>query len=406
MKICVGISGSIAAYRSVDFVKKLVEAGHEIRCVLTRGGKEFVSSRALETISGSPVLAEDAFDTTHFSTDHISTARWAEAFIVYGASANFIGRLESGMGDDFLTLQLLAFSGTVLIVPAMNPTMWKNPMVARNVAELLSHGYSFCGPVSGRVACGETGIGHIAPDEEILQQFNAKIGAKNFLPGLSGKKVLISAGPMRTQLDPVRFIQNRSSGKMGLSLAKGCKLLGAASVTVLLGPVSGDIANLYASSFKVTRYEGPEDYQNSLETLFPECDIFFSAAAVLDFESLPPERKIERSALQEMKELSIRIRSVPDVVARFGAKKSATQKVIAFAAESGTESEIVARAHGKMIKKSADAMIANPVWPGLGPDSDQNQVWILKPDKTTEKLGPADKTELSLPILRSLFEES
>jgi phosphopantothenoylcysteine decarboxylase/phosphopantothenate--cysteine ligase len=155
----------------------------------------------------------------------------------------------------------------------------------------------------------------------------------------------------------------------------------------------------------VTRYEGPADYQASLEQLFSDCDIFFSAAAVLDFEGLPPERKIERSKLQEMNELTIRIKQVRDIVAHFGSRKKAEQKVIAFAAESGSEQEIIERASKKMHKKSADAIIANPLWAGLGPDSDQNLVWILKPNQSVEKIGPANKTELSMSILRSLFGE-
>jgi phosphopantothenoylcysteine decarboxylase/phosphopantothenate--cysteine ligase len=221
--------------------------------------------------------------------------------------------------------------------------------------------------------------------------------------GIKGKKILISVGPMRTALDPVRFIQNRSSGKMGLAIAQACLQAGAKKVSVLLGPVGADVVKAFMEC-EITRYEGPHDYEQGLEKLFPECDVFFSAAAVLDFEGIPPEHKIERAVLEKSPILELKIKPVPDFIARFGARKTSEQKVIAFAAESGTEAEILARAEKKMLKKSADAMIANPIWPGLGPDSDENLVWVLKPGHSTKKIGPDKKAALALPILRAIFE--
>ncbi len=404
MRICVGISGSIAAYRSVDFVKKLIQANHEVRCVLTQGGKEFVSTRALETISGFQVLDPDLFDRSHFGTDHISTARWSEIFVIFGGSANFIGRLAAGLGDDFLSLQLLAFEGPVIIAPAMNPVMWKNPMVVQNVKSLLNCGYQFVGPVFGQVSCGETGVGHIASDDEIIEKIRKSICTKEALRGLYQKRVLISAGPMRTHLDPVRFIQNRSSGKMGFALADACRKAGALSVTVLLGPVVTEMAEQYLKFFKVFRYEGFRDYSEALELLFPDCDVFFSAAAVLDFEAMAPEKKMDRSHFQDQTELSIRIKAVPDIVAYLSSRKKSNQQVIAFAAESGTEVEIIERANKKMNKKQVDAVIANPLWKGFGPESDQNQVWVIRQNQPMLKFGPANKTELCDTIISSLFK--
>lgn len=411
MKICLGISGSIAAYRSADVVKRLVTEGHEVRCVLTEGGRQFVTEKVLETFSGNRVLSANVFDASHFATDHISVARWADLFLVYGATANFLGRMAAGLGDDFLTLQLLAFRGPVVIAPAMNPEMWTNPLVSANCTRLKDVGIHFVGPVAGRVACGEEGVGHVATDNEILQKISSLAAAAALpaafpalLPGIHGKKILISAGPMRTALDPVRFVQNRSSGKMGLALARACRQAGASEVTVLLGPVANDIRQEF-SSFVVKSYDGPKDYEASLDALFPKCDVFFSAAAVLDFESIPSEKKIERAELERMGKLEMEIRAVPDIVAKFGARKTGSQKVIAFAAESGSESEILVRANAKMLKKCADALVANPVWPGLGPDSDQNQVWILTPSTDAVKLGPGAKADLGLPILQALFGE-
>jgi phosphopantothenoylcysteine decarboxylase/phosphopantothenate--cysteine ligase len=222
------------------------------------------------------------------------------------------------------------------------------------------------------------------------------------LPGLRGRHVLISMGPMRTPLDPVRYIQNRSSGKMGSALARACAAAGASGVSVLLGPVSSDIRRELAG-FEIVDYEGPQEYLASLERMFPQCGVFFSAAAVLDFETIPSEKKIERAALAAMKTLDVAIRPVPDFVAQFGARKTAGQSVVAFAAETGTEAEILERAERKRVKKFADVMIANPVWPGLGPESDRNQVWILRPEKGVVALGPAPKEELAPRILGVLF---
>jgi phosphopantothenoylcysteine decarboxylase/phosphopantothenate--cysteine ligase len=221
--------------------------------------------------------------------------------------------------------------------------------------------------------------------------------------GIQGKKILISAGPMRTVLDPVRFIQNRSSGKMGLAIAQACLQAGAKKVSVLLGPVGSDIVKAFMDC-EIVRYEGPADYEQGLEKLFPECDVFFSAAAVLDFEGIPPTHKIERATLEKSSTLEVKIKPVPDFIARYGRRKRANQKVIAFAAESGEENEILARAEKKMMKKSADAMIANPVWPGLGPDSEENLVWVLRSGQPTKKIGPDKKAALALPILRAIFE--
>ncbi len=224
----------------------------------------------------------------------------------------------------------------------------------------------------------------------------------NAVAGLAGKRILLCVGPMRTPLDPVRYIQNRSSGRMGSALARACRAAGAAEVRVLLGPVT-DAVRRELADFETAPYEGPGDYLAGLERWFPACDVFFSAAAVLDFEVLPPEKKIERAALNAMTKLEVSIRPVPDIVAMFGARKRPGQLVVAFAAETGTQAEIQERARRKMEKKRADAMIANPVWPGLGPESERNQVWIIRPDRATVALGPAPKEELAPVIVKELF---
>jgi phosphopantothenoylcysteine decarboxylase/phosphopantothenate--cysteine ligase len=399
MKVALGVTGSIAAYRSPDFVKELLALGHECQVILSRSGAELVSARVLETVSGHPVVGNDPFGPGHNGTDHIEMARWADVFIIYAATADFLARYAHGQAGESLTLQLLATRAPVVIAPAMNPAMWEHPATQANVALLKSRGVRFVGPVSGKVACGETGLGHIAEHSAILSalaELSAPHGAT-----LAGKRLLISAGPMRTAIDPVRYVQNRSSGRMGLEVARAAKASGAA-VTVLLGPVDAAIAAEYAD-FDLARYQGPDDYERELERLFPACDAFLSLAAVLDFELTSRESKIEREALSTQTELRAPLSPVPDLVARMAARRKPGQLVFAFAAESGTNAEIVDRATSKMNKKGVNALAANPVRPGLGPEAESNEFWVLRPGHEPLHLGPARKTELARPLLQALF---
>jgi phosphopantothenoylcysteine decarboxylase/phosphopantothenate--cysteine ligase len=396
-RFCVGVAGSIAAYRSVDFVKELVAEGADVRVVLTRSAREFVTPKPLETFTGHAVLSPDPFEPGHEGTDHIATARWADAFLVFGATADLLARLAQGRGDDFLLLQLLAFQGPVVIAPAMNPAMWENAAVQANVKRLGDRGFVFAGPVPGRVACGEEGVGHLAAHAEIRDVL-AKASVRR--GPLAGRRLLISAGPMRTQLDPVRFVQNESSGLMGLELARAARRLGA-DVRVLLGPVEAERAREF-ESFPLTRYVTGEDYGRELDRLFPDCDVFLSAAAVLDFQALTAGKKWEREKLAAGK-LEVEIRTVPDFVARAAAAKRADQRVIAFALETGTDAEILARADGKRQKKKVDALVANPMREGLGANAPRNEVWILREGREPERLGPAPKAALAEPLLLSLL---
>jgi phosphopantothenoylcysteine decarboxylase/phosphopantothenate--cysteine ligase len=401
-KILVGICGSIAAYRSPDFIKEMIGRGHDVRAVLTRGGKEFVSERALETFSGSPVLSSDPFHPSHVGTDHIAAARWADLFVIYGATADFMAKYTAGLADDFLLLQLVATRSPVLLAPAMNPAMWEHPSVQDNAQRLLKRGVKFAGPTRGIVACGEAGVGHVADIREIADHSDTLLKSEIQQGALSGQSILISAGPMRSALDAVRFIQNRSSGKMGLELARAAQKMGA-RVQVLLGPVDPAMREAF-SRFECVHYEDPLSYATGLAKLLPQVDAFFSAAAVLDFDAVPVKGKIDRGQLPGGS-LTVEYRSVPDFVAKAAKERtSKNQKIIAFAAEAGTDSEIVSRARGKLIKKSVDAMIANPVRPGLGPEAEMNELWILHANPVEPiHLGPALKSELAEPLLKAIF---
>lgn len=219
------------------------------------------------------------------------------------------------------------------------------------------------------------------------------------MPDLEGKNWLFSIGPMRTALDPVRYIQNRSSGRMGFALAQAAAERGAIP-TILLGPVDTHFAARF-DHWDVVRYESPAEYGTALQRLFPQCEVFFSLAAVLDFEVIALPQKIPRESLGES--LTLPLRKVPDFAAWAGAHKKAGQTVIAFAAESGNASQIQARAESKRLKKNADAIVANPVSEGLGPDSDKNEIWLLRPGQQTVHWGPEEKSTLAPLLLETLF---
>lgn len=383
MRICLGVCGSIAAYRSPDLVKELKKQGHEVQVILTRAATAFVTTKTLESFSGKPVLSHDSFDETHFATDHIASARWADAFVVYGATANSLARMSVGLGDDFLSLQLLAFTGPVWVAPAMNPQMWQHPSVQENVTKLKKNGVGFIGPIEGVVACGESGMGHVAEISAIVQALSKEPHKTEAL--LKGKKILFSAGPMRSSIDDVRYIQNRSSGKMALALIEEAYELGA-QITVLLGPVSDDLKKRF-QKFHCENYFTVSDYDKLLSKHFPDCDMFLSLAAVLDFDVQTLEGKLSRESLAHHNQWTLPIRAVPDFSAQVARLRQPHQSIVAFALESGTESQVIERATEKMKRKGAQWLIANSSSPDSGPETNTNRMWILHPERAAIPLG-------------------
>lgn len=218
---------------------------------------------------------------------------------------------------------------------------------------------------------------------------------------LEGKRVLLTCGPMRTEMDPVRFLQNRSSGKMGLELAKAVARFGGHPV-VLLGPVETAMAQQFAE-FETQRYVSAAEYLVRLEQIFPSCDFFFSLAAVLDFEIVPMRHKLEREKITSDPKLELALQPVPDIVAKMAAMKQPHQRVIAFAAESGSDEQIVDRAERKRQKKQVESIVANPVRPGLGPEADDNELWVLRDGKPAIHIGPLPKAQLVEPMLAALL---
>lgn len=393
--VLVGICGSIAAYRSPDFIRELKAQGHELRVVLTDSASQFVTSKTLETFLGSKVLSNDLWSTDHLGTDHIEGARWADAIIVYGATANFIAKLRQGFCDDFLTLQISATKAPVVLCPAMNVVMWESPANQENCDVLKKRYFEFVGPREGILACGEKGLGHIAEHAEILKKVES-LTSKEESSCFLNKKVLLSMGSMRTPVDEVRFLQNSSSGRMGLELAK-VFLQSGAYVHLLAGfcetAVESDLLRLekkYSARFGLSRFEGVTDYQMALEQSFFKCDYFVSAAAILDFEVQPFKGKLER---QNLCALSLNIKATQDFVAWTVQNKKPSQKVVAFALESGSWREAIERAQKKLLRKGADAIVLNRSGVGgEGPFSNTNQVCVLSPKEKTQENFSLDQS--------------
>lgn len=399
MRIALGIAGSIAAYRSPDLLRKLESLGHQVQAIPTQAALEFTTLKTLESFSRIPPAHPNPFHETHRGTDHIATARRADLFFIYGATANLISRIAQGSGDDFLTLQLLAFRGRKLIAPAMNPDMWSHPATQANVKTLEQMGYEFVGPISGIVACGEEGIGHVADFDQIISAL------KNSNEIWLGKRVLLTAGPMRTHIDSVRYIQNRSSGKMGLEIIRQAKQLGA-TVSVVLGPVENEMKKEFENcADEVFPYEGFQVYQSLCEREFPKCDLFISAAAVLDFEIMETIGKLSRTEISKEPKLTLDKKNTHDVFAKLSKNKKPHQTTVAFALESSESfADAQLRAQEKLKNKNADFLCLNQTSPQTGFESNTNEMWIYQVNDLSNPvhLKFSEKPEIARELLKIL----
>ncbi len=392
-KVLVGICGSIAAYRSPDFIRDLKRQGHELRVVLTSSASQFVTTKTLETFLGSKVLSNDLWNAEHLGTDHIEGARWADVIVVYGATVNFMAKLRQGFCDDFLTLQISATQAPVVLCPAMNVVMWESPANQENLEILKNRKFVFAGPKEGLLACGEKGLGHIAENLEILKKIEGVLFSDENSCFLN-KKVLLSFGAMKSQIDDVRFLQNSSSGRMGFELARSLLKKGA-YLHLLAGICDVGVENeLLAlaknnpSRIQLMRFEGVSSYEENLKNSFLSCDLFVSAAAVLDFEVESIQGKLERTKRES---LSLNVKATRDYVVWAAQNKKSSQKIVAFALESGTWQEAIDRARKKLLLKGADAIVVNRSGvEGEGPFASTNQVLVMN----REGLGLGDSQHL------------
>jgi phosphopantothenoylcysteine decarboxylase/phosphopantothenate--cysteine ligase len=383
MRVVVGVCGGIAAYKTADLVRRFRERGDEVSVILTAAGRQFVTPLTLSVLTGGPVhesLFDPPFDGR---VVHVELAHRTDLFVVAPATADMLSRLASGSADDFLTTFALSYPGRILIAPAMETQMWEHPAVAENVRLLQSRGARFVGPASGFLASGRTGIGRMAEPDEILEAAVVWVDGKN---DLAGRRVLVTAGPTREAIDPIRFISNRSSGKMGIAMAKTARERGA-EVTLLAGP--GDFP--LPAGVRVVRFESASELAALLAAEFSTHDVLAMAAAVADFIPEKFDRRIHRSEGPR----SLSLRPGEDLLATVAAGKG-KRVIVAFAAESGAAEEA---AREKMRAKSADWIAINDVSKaGIGFDEDDNEMILLSADGRRLAISRRPKIEVARAI--------
>ncbi|MAD45395.1 MAG: bifunctional phosphopantothenoylcysteine decarboxylase/phosphopantothenate--cysteine ligase CoaBC [Oceanospirillaceae bacterium] len=391
-RILLGITGGIAAYKAAELVRILKKADADVRVVMTVGAMEFITPLTLQALSGNPVHHELLDSAAEAGMGHIELARWADLILVTPASANFIARLTNGMGDDLLTTICLASEAPLALAPAMNQAMWRDPVTQANVGHLIdlkgSKLYIF-GPAEGSQACGDIGPGRMLEPETI-----AGMAADLFETGLlSGRHVVITAGPTREAIDPVRYISNHSSGKMGYALAVAARDAGA-RVTLISGPV-----NLPAPD-KVTvvpAVSAREMLDSSLAQL-SDCDIFIASAAVADYRPLAPQgEKIKKSS--ETMELTL-IKN-PDIVSTV-ANHEQRPFTVGFAAET---QDIDTYARQKLVSKNLDMIVANDVSRSdIGFNSDENAVTVFW-SENQQSFDPRSKSSLAMDLIELIAHQ-
>ena len=387
--VVLGVTGGIAAYKAAEILRRLTERGAEVQVVMTRGAREFVTALTFATLSKRPVYMEVWGDGNSPAVDHVALADWADLLLVAPATAHTIGKFAYGLADDFLSTFFLAYRGPVLLAPAMETAMWESPAVRRNVETLAAAGAGIAGPAAGRLASGHEGAGRMAEPEAIVAE------AWNILPSgsndLAGLRLLVTAGPTREPVDPIRFLSNRSSGKMGYALAEAARDRGAA-VTLASGPTGLP----RPEGVRFLSFETAADLHGLLVREFPECDGLAMAAAVADF--IPEEsERLHR----EDGDRTLRLHAGRDILASLKPLHRG-QTVVAFAAE--TE-DIEARARRKMDAKGADLIVANDVGRSdIGFDAQENEVLLLGRDGAMEAVSRRSKREVADRIWDAFLE--
>ena len=384
--VVLGITGGIAAYRAAQIAREMTKRGAHVYCILTRNATNFITQQTMETLTGNPAVVDMFARPDKWEVEHIALAKRADVFLVAPASANFIGKVASGVADDMLTTTVMATRAPLLIAPAMNSNMYENPVTQRNMQTLKTLLRArFIEPKVGLLACNDVGKGHIADDETILEAVERAL-----TPGdLTGKKVLVTAGPTREALDPVRFLTNRSSGRMGYALAEAAARRGA-EVTLVSGPVALECPTGVRREF----VESTQDLYCAMERLCREQDVIIQAAAPADYR--PAHIAGQKIKKADGEAMELKLVENPDVAAMVGSKKRPGQVLVAFAAETQNLSENAAK---KLDKKNVDFIVGNDVTrPGAGFDVDTNIITIFDRSGATE-LPMMKKTEVADKIL-------
>jgi phosphopantothenoylcysteine decarboxylase/phosphopantothenate--cysteine ligase len=386
MRITLGISAGIAAYKTPDLVRRLQDVGAEVRVILTPNAARFVSPLSLAAVSNHGVIVDQWGDPEKGGVDHIELARWSELLVIAPATANIIAKLATGIADDALSTYALAHRREMLVVPAMNTFMLLHPTVEQNLATLRRRGVAIMEPDSGLLACGDEGAGRMPDPPVIAARVKELLGARD----LEGRSVLVTAGPTREPIDPVRYISNRSSGKMGYAIAEAARRRGA-NVTLVSGPTALNAP--YGVTF--TRVDTAAEMHAAVMEQLPAHQIVIKAAAVADYAPVDvATKKIKKDANGDG--LTLVLERNPDILTAIAAS-SPRPFIVAFAAETD---EVEQHAREKLERKGADLIVANDVANrAIGFDSDENEVLVIARDGATTRIEKASKLAVANRIL-------
>lgn len=406
-KVVLGVTGGIAAYKCVDLASRLRKKGAEVHVILTRGAQNFVTETAMREISGNPVVTSMWGEIHNYDVEHIALATLADVVLIAPATANVLAKAAVGIADDMLTTTVLATRAPVFFAPAMNSNMYENPVTQQNITTLQQRGWQLIEPASGHLACGTSGIGRMPEPAELAEvlenYFAGEDGSGEIADGntmdntmdnttdntMQGLKLLVTAAGTREPIDPVRYIGNRSSGKMGYAIAEAAASLGA-EVTL----VSGPSALQPPAGVEFFGVESAREMRQLVQERFPACDIVIKAAAVADYRvKNVSDQKIKKNDA----ELTLVLEKNPDILKELGEMKQPHQTLVGFAAET---QNLLQYAKGKLEKKNLDMIVANDVSkPQAGFNVDTNLIKLLKRDGSIEELPLMSKKELAYIIL-------
>jgi phosphopantothenoylcysteine decarboxylase/phosphopantothenate--cysteine ligase len=390
IRVVLGVSGGIAAYKSAEIVRALVDGGAEVRVVMTPAATRFLAPLTLSVLSKNAVIA-DLWDPSSGAVDHVALARWADVLAIAPATADVLAKLARGIGDDVLTTYALGHRKALLVAPAMNTWMWAHPATEENLGILKSRGATVVEPDAGDLACGDVGPGRLAPPARIARAILAEAAVAR---SLEGRRILVTAGPTREPLDPVRFLSNRSSGKMGYALAREAVRRGADVVLV-----SGPVSLAPPPGARLVRVERASEMRDAVLAGIAESDALLMAAAPADFAvPVPAAAKLRRSAGVP----HVVLGPTPDILREATGAARKTAVLVGFAAET---QDLLANAAKKLVEKGVDLLVANDVSrPDIGFDADENEVVLLAANAEPARIEKSSKTVVAGRILDRVAE--
>lgn len=387
--IIVGITAGIAAYKAIEVVSRLRKQGANVKVVMTKNAKNLVSTLTLGEISGHPVV-HDMWEEIHdWNVEHISLATWADAYLIVPATANMIGKIANGIADDMLSTTVMATKAKVFICPAMNTNMYQNPITQANIKKLMDLGYNFLEPATGFLACGIEGQGRLPEPVDIINWLNFEL---NKSTELTGKTILITAGGTQEAIDPVRYIGNKSSGKMGYALAYQAALHGARSI-LISAPTNLQVPY----GVECIQVQSACDMQKTVSNYYENCDAVIMAAAVADFRL----KEVSEHKIKKTDNIMLELVKNPDILKGLGENKK-HQKLVGFAAET---QNIIEYGRGKVERKNLDFLVANDVSKNdAGFNVDTNEATLIFKDGTLKEIPNMSKNGVAKVIIEELIK--